>query len=203
MLGPMLQKFRRWVRVALLIAAILVAPFIGYLTYRMSFRDTFDSPNPSMEPTFRQGDRLSVVKSAYGIRIPFTNSWATRSDGPRRGDVVVFPYPDGGPIFVKRVIGLPGDVVSVKDGSVTVNGRHMPIDASTEDLDGVRHPVSLDSGPGRDWGPDKVPADSYFLLGDNRGNSKDSRYLGFVRRESIFGRVTRVAGRDGVSTSLE
>ncbi|NJK37348.1 MAG: signal peptidase I [Oscillatoriales cyanobacterium RM2_1_1] len=141
-------------------------------------------PSGSMEPTLEINDRLIIDKLGY------------RFHQPHRGDVVVFSPPDQlkaqyKDAFIKRIIGLPGDMVEVKDGRVYVNGEVLPEDYIAE-------------VPNEDWGPEVVPADSYVVMGDNRNNSYDSRKWGYVPRENIIGRavlrfwpIDRVQGLGG------
>jgi signal peptidase I len=120
----------------------------------------------SMEPTLRAGDQLLVDKVFY------------RFASPRRNDLIIFPQPGNGQLVVKRIVGLPGDAVALEDGVLTVNGhpRHEPyVDQRT--VDSVY------------FGPETVPDDKVFVMGDNRGDSIDSRSYGPVEVEAIVGRV--------------
>ncbi len=129
-------------------------------------------PSGSMEPTLQINDRLFIEKISY------------RFNPPERGDIIVFrptdtlkqENPELKDAFIKRVIGTPGDVVEVRSGKVFINGE--PIE---EDY--------IAAPPEYEWGPEEVPADSYLVLGDNRNNSYDSHYWGFVPRENIIGRA--------------
>ncbi|HXH64135.1 MAG TPA: signal peptidase I [Mariprofundaceae bacterium] len=166
----------------------------------------FKIPSSSMVPTLDVGDYIFVLRYPYGLRIPFTDVQLMPSE-PKRGDVIVFDYPeDRSKDFIKRVIGLPGDVIDYRDNDLYINGKKMPLEAAGsrayfmgdgsvdvsglfhENLFGVTHDVlrkdfSIKDG---EW---KVPAGEYFMLGDNRNNSRDSRFWGFVPQSYLVGRA--------------
>jgi signal peptidase I len=162
-----------------LILALIVRTFI---------LQTFLVPSGSMENTLLVGDHLIVNKFLYGTQIPFTDKkvWPLRQ--PRRGDVIVFRYPkDTRRDFVKRCIGLPGDVVEVRNKALYVNGRE-------QDESYVRHGdlqvIPVVFGSPRDfYGPVTVPAGEYFMMGDNRDYSADSRFWGFLPAHLIQGKA--------------
>jgi len=177
---------------------------------RASLADHYVVPTGSMVPTVGVNDRVVVAKAAYGLRIPLTDSWLIRwGAGPKRGDVVVLESPEGGTILLKRVIGLPGDTVTVNAGTIAVNGREMPVtpqdrpegELFIEDLDGKKHVVSLQAGGGPDWGPKQLPEGKYLVMGDNRGNSRDGRFFGLVDGNAILGHAVRIYYR-GASPSF-
>lgn len=127
-------------------------------------------PTGSMENTIMPGDRLVAFRLSYVF------------SEPERYDIVVFEYPDNEEeLFVKRIIGLPGDTVNIVDGRVYINDSEIPIEDSY-----VKNEEKSGS-----WGPYEVPEDSYFMLGDNRNDSKDSRYWNntFVKKEKILGKA--------------
>jgi signal peptidase I len=184
------------------------------LGFRSAWADWVMVPTGSMNPTILEGDRVLIDKHVFGLRIPFTHLHLTAGADPARGDIVVFDSPTDGTSLVKRVIGVPGDVVSLEDEHLSVNGhaaRYTARDAAA--LRGLlaetsrQHPLVLrEAGlgaahdililPGR---PARrsipsvvVPPGMYFMMGDNRDNSADSRYFGFVPRSDIVGRATRV-----------
>jgi len=132
-------------------------------------------PSGSMENTLLVGDHLLVTRFGYDAQVPFTGWHWTLWRNPKRQDVVIFRRP-GQPDFVKRVIGLPGDTVEIRHGRVWVSGQ--PLEEPY-----LREPHDPDDR----FGPVTVPAGHYFVMGDNRDNSHDSRYIGFVSREDIIG----------------
>jgi signal peptidase I len=193
---------------ALLLFAVLMCSF------RSAWADWVYVPTGSMNPTILEGDRLLVDKHVYGLRVPFSLMHITSGENPLRGDIVVFDSPRNGTSLVKRVIALPGDTVALDGEQLIINGvaaryaagesseLHSLLNATQ-----VQDPAILrESGvlpehdilllpDRRHWpllGPVTVPPGMYFVLGDNRDNSADSRYIGFVPRHNIVGRATRV-----------
>jgi signal peptidase I len=182
----------------------IVVAFLLFIVIRTFLIEAFKIPTSSMEETLLVGDFLLVNKAVYGAEVPGTHLRLPAFAEPHRGDVVVFQPPhEPGKSYVKRLVGEPGDTLSMRDKELQVNGA--PVDepyARFIDLDGdARHPrMSWQSNhliantmrgyhPTRDnWGPIIVPPGQYFMLGDNRDNSEDSRYWGFVQREAIRGR---------------
>lgn len=178
--------------------------FVAALTVtRASFADHYRVPTGSMEPTVEPGDHIVVAKAAYGLRVPFTDAWLVRWSGPARGDVVVLDSPEDGTVLLKRVVALAGDVVEVLDGRVRIDGVTATVDARGEHLGAATHAVALGSG-GPDLRPVRVPAGKVLVLGDNRGNSRDGRFFGFVDEDAVFGRAEAVVARGGgvIWTSL-
>lgn len=182
--------------------------------FRSAIADHMRVPTGSMNPTVIEGDQILVNKLAYGARIPFTHIWLYQGDGPQRGEVITFDSPEDGGTWLKRVIGLPGDTVEMRDERLLINGQplaYTPGDASVapalplatqaqqlifvnEQLGSVKHPIMITPGvPAmRNFAPVTVPAGQYLLLGDNRDNSKDSRYIGMIPRELITGHARTV-----------
>lgn len=166
------------------IEAIAIAVVLA-LFIRAFVVQAFKIPSGSMEPTLLVGDHILVNKFIYGVRLPFVNSTIIPVSEPERGDIIVFEYPvEPEKDFIKRVVGVPGDTVEIRDKKVYVNGR--PVDDYP-----VKHtasrvlPASVNN---RDnFGPVKVPEKAYFVLGDNRDNSYDSRFWGFVKESAIKG----------------
>ena len=180
----------------------------------------------SMLPTLHVGDFILVNKYDYGIRLPVIDKKIIPVGHPERGDVVVFRYPmDTSVDYIKRVVGVPGDVVDYHDKVLRINGVEqlqtgkttfvdpeslMSLDQYDEDLSGVRHMIAVD--PNRPpYVPQfalkkdipecrydehgftcRVPKGQYFVMGDNRDNSEDSRYWGFVPDENLVGRATLI-----------
>jgi signal peptidase I len=171
--------------------------------------EPFRIPTESMLPTLRPGDRLFVNKLVYGARIPFTGLRLPALRAPRRGDVVVFRSERPGALFaspwlVKRIVGLPGDRVRLRDGGLWINGAKIeqwptgevwldaggrPLGGARESLGGAEH-AWLDD-PARVAAPfeGRVPERRYFVLGDNRDHSSDSRSFGAIDFEAIVGPV--------------
>lgn len=170
------------------------------LTARSSLADHYVVPSGSMLPTVQLADRILVDKTAFGLRVPFTHTYVT-GHGPSRSDVVVLSSPDDGTILLKRVVAVPGDVVRVHQGRLVLNGNPVPVLAEegrlVERLDPRPHPIDLSEDGGPDFGPVVVPAGRYLVLGDNRANSRDGRFFGWVAREGILGRAVGVVWRDG------
>lgn len=182
--------------------SILIA-FVLFLVIRTFIVEAFRIPTGSMEQTLLVGDFLLVNKAVYGAQVPGTGRRLPGFDHPRRGDVVVFlPPHEPDKNYVKRLIGLPGDTLMMRDKILYVNGepqdepyvqfadaRDLAVpqmswqrDHLVDGIDPVRYRPTRDN-----WGPIVVPENGYFVLGDNRDDSEDSRYWGFVSEESVRG----------------
>ena len=208
-----LRKSWCWLRRSGALSLVIVV--LVSLSFRSAIADWNDVPSGSMKPTILIGDRIFVNKLAYDLRVPFTNlrlaSWA---DPQRGGDIVICWSPVDGTRLVKRVAAVPGDTVAMENGRLLINGEpldYAPADAAAvnaamgaeaegkvfynEDLTGVQHVVAFESSPRamRNLRTITVPEGKYFMLGDNRDNSADSRYFGFVPRTDIVGQATAVA----------
>ena len=200
--------WREW-RIPLFFIVFVVIPV------KSSLADWNWVPTGSMNPTILEGDLIFVNKIAYDLRIPLTMHRLAKWSDPERGDIVICFSPEDGIRLVKRVIGLPGDTIEMKNNTLFLNGeavgytkigrdytellsgeRRVRCILAIEDLDGVTHSVmSIPSIRAmRNFGPVTVPQDSYFVMGDNRDSSRDSRYFGFVDRESIVGKAKGVIG---------
>jgi signal peptidase I len=168
---------------------------------RSTLADHYYVPTGSMIPTVEIGDRVIVNKMAYALRLPFSDVVVADLHGPERGDVVVLRSPENGITLLKRVAAIPGDAVAVVDGRLWINGRAIPVaeqqGALVESLGHAVHQVRLTSGGGRDYGPVRLGADEYLVLGDNRGESHDGRAFGLVDRHAILGKAVGVWMRDG------
>jgi signal peptidase I len=177
-----------------------VALFTVLFVTRASFADQYVVPSESMMPTVHVGDRVLVEKVAYGLRIPLTHCYVARFANPQRGDVVVLDAPDQDTVLLKRVVAVEGDHVRLRGGRLVVNGNDVPVlrtqDALVEQLGGHAHSISLDEGGGPDF-DGVVPHGQVLLVGDNRGNSRDGRYFGYVSRDRILGRAQGTFLRDG------
>ena len=203
-----LMKFwQEWVK-SLLIVILVVGGF------RSAVADWNDVPTGSMKPTILEGDRIVINKLAYDLKVPFTSWRLIRWGRPARGDIVVLFSPADGKRLVKRVVGLPGDTLVLRNNRLLINGAPLdyePLAASSvgpfqhgdrprrvlasERLGATEHPVMItpDLPAMRSFGPIRVPDGDYFVMGDNRDESGDSRYFGFVPEDRIAGRATAVA----------
>jgi signal peptidase I len=165
-----------------LILALLLAFFI-----RTFLVQAFKIPSESMLATLLVGDHLLASKCVYGINIPFTGLRVYQGEEPARGDIVIFKYPMNPDMeFIKRVIGAPGDVIAVRNKQLFRNGQPVK-----EDYVRFTDPDRME--PVRDnYGPVTVPGGKYFVMGDNRDNSSDSRFWGFVDRKAILAKAWRI-----------
>jgi len=205
------SRLRRWwrqeIRGLLILALVLFA-------LRSSLADWSDVPTGSMKPTILEGDRVYVNKLAYDLKVPFTTRHIAEWGNPQRGDIVVFFSPHDGKRLVKRVVGLPGDTVELRHNNLMLNGQPVAYQPIAEELlgdlslaDRTNHVFAVEqlsdrlhavaATPAvpalRDFGPYRVPERHYFMMGDNRDDSFDSRYWGPVERKRIVGRATAVA----------
>jgi signal peptidase I len=205
---PAAQRFwRNWLRPFIVVA-------VAMIVMRSSLLDWNVVPTGSMKPTIVEGDYIFVNKLAYDLRMPLTGQRLWTFSNPRRGDIVVFTPPGEHDRFVKRIVGVPGDVIELFDNHLLVNGRpaeyhaldaqlHADVHVDSPNGDrfgqeivaGRAHAVMLsaDKANPSSFDPVIVPEGHYFVMGDNRDNSKDSRVFGFVSRDRIVGRVSRVA----------
>lgn len=200
---------RGWQEIRPLLVMVLVL-----FSIRSSVADWNDVPSGSMQPTILVGDRIFVNKLAYDLKVPFTTWHLAEWAAPLRGDIVVMNSPLDGTRLVKRTVGLPGDIVELRDNRLIINGQpvdYTPLDTAivgqvsgdkrqhsrfaTEHLPVQSHAVMSTPGvpAARDFGPFQVPTGQYFVMGDNRDNSLDSRYFGAVDRRQILGKATAVA----------
>lgn len=174
--------------------------------------EPFRIPSGSLEPTLLTGDFILVNKFKYGLRLPLLHNKIFSNNEPQRGDIMVFRWPPNPSInFIKRVIGLPGDQVNYINKELYVNGQKIPQEflntslvegengnewqalEKEEDLLGVKHKIYIDSAKqSRDYNYIVVPPGMYFVMGDNRDDSADSRYWGFVPEKNIVGKAMLV-----------
>jgi signal peptidase I len=210
-------RIRHWWRKE--IRPLLILGLIVF-SIRSSLADWNDVPTGSMKPTILEGDRVFINKLAYDLKVPFTTWHIAEWSKPQRGDIVVFYSPHDGKRLVKRVVGLPGDSIELRNDVLIINGKtigYAPIATellrdvastdrashvfATEQLPERTHAVA--GYPGvralRDFGPIKVPGGQFFMMGDNRDDSFDSRYWGAVERKRIIGKATAVV----ISTDRE
>ena len=183
---PVKSKTREWTEsiVVALVLALIIRTFVV---------QAFKIPSGSMEDTLLIGDHLLVSKFVYGMQIPFTDKRILSFKHPQQGDVIVFEFPEdrnksyfSRRDFIKRVVGVPGDVVEVRDKQVYVNGVKYELpQAIHKEAD----TLPAEYGPRDFMKPVTVPADSYFVMGDNRDRSYDSRFWGFVTDPEIKGKA--------------
>jgi signal peptidase I len=176
-MSKMKQKSKMREYVETIIIALAIALFV-----RAFVIQAFKIPSESMKPTLLVGDHILVNKFIYGIRIPVTGKKVIPFAEPLRGDVIVFIFPkDRSKDFIKRVIGLPGEKVEVRGHQIYINDRLI---ADPWGVYSLWRP--MDS---KNYGPEVVPARSLFVMGDNRDNSEDSRYWGFVPLDDVLGKA--------------
>ena len=197
------------------IEAFAVAGILAFIIRTFLFQ-AFKIPSGSMVPTLLIGDHIIVEKFLYHTPLPFSSA-ALRNI--KHGDIIVFEYPkDPEKDFIKRVIGLPGDIIEIKAGTLWLNsqpvreqpapdGTTMPPDENgtlfIEEINSTKHRTlhkNQRSMLSMEYGPVTVPADSYFVMGDNRDNSSDSRVWGFVKTDAVKGKAFMIywsLGEDG------
>jgi signal peptidase I len=181
--------------------------------FRTAVADWNPIPSGSMRPNLLEGDVVFVNRLAYNLKVPLTDVVVAKLGEPARGDVVTFSSPKDGTRLIKRLVAVPGDVVEMRNERLVINGREAGYDMVgavseqvgssttytnalhlTETTDGKRRAILVMPGVQamRTFGPVTVPEGQYMMLGDNRDNSADSRFVGFVPRELLIGRAERV-----------
>jgi len=170
--------------------------------FRSAVADYNSVPTGSMLPTIVPGDQITIDKLAYDLKVPFINHSLIRLNEPQRGDIVVFESQSADMRMVKRVIGLPGDRIAMVNNRVIINGHPLSYELSDtqshqiqELLPQHQHAIQLSRPQGTQldsFAEVVVPQDSYLVLGDNRQNSADSRVHGFIPRDEIIGRASKV-----------
>jgi signal peptidase I len=197
--------WREWVWPYLLVALVVIP-------VRSAIADSNWVPTGSMKPTLLEGELIYVNKLAYDLRVPLTFKRVARWDNPQAGEVVVFFSPEDGKRLVKRVIGVPGDTIELRDEVLIVNGEPMKyrvVDAASireEVYEDTQPLLVIEHGPNkshyvmvfpsrsalRSFAPITLAEGKYFMMGDSRDNSYDSRYFGVVDRDQVVGRAQRV-----------
>jgi len=180
--------------------------------FRTAVADWNPIPSSSMRPNLLEGDVVFVNRLAFDLKLPLTDTIVTHTGEPRRGDVVTFSSPTDGTRLIKRLVALPGDVVEMRNELLIINGRQAQYDSvqpvmeplGTGQVPALRISETVDgharriqfipqvTTAARNFGPVTVPAGQYMMLGDNRDNSADSRYIGFVPRNLLIGRAERL-----------
>jgi signal peptidase I len=173
--------------------------------FRSAIADWYTVPTGSMQPTIKIGDRIIVNKMAYDLKLPFSQFSLLTTGEPQRGEIVVFESKAADNRLIKRMVGLPGDVVKMSNETLYINDKALNYKITkqntqqllaTEQLDSVVHSIRIDkSGSDQlsNFGPITVPEGHYLVLGDNRRNSSDSRVYGFVPRHELKGKATAIA----------
>ena len=191
------QFWLEWLR-PLAVTALVLGSF------RSAVADWNDVPSGSMRPTVLEGERIFVNRAAYDLKFPFTTWRLAQWGDPTRGDIVVCYSPHDGKRLLKRVVGVPGDRIEMRDNQLIVNGTtaaYRDTKASDGESSVLRETVFdrahlVEVSPERTaastFGPVTVPPGQYLVMGDNRDNSFDSRFFGFVPRSEILGQATRV-----------
>ena len=193
----------------------LIIFLVVMVLFRSAIADWNQVPTGSMKPTILEGDRVVVNKLAYDLKVPFTTWHLAQWDDPSRGEIVTFYSPADEKLLIKRVIGVPGDVVKMRNNQLYINDEPATYNRLDDDIvnqldyhqrrthsffseqyGNFEHPVMLVPSPPNDYnsfGPIEMPEDQYLMLGDNRDNSRDSRRIGLISRDRITGRAFTVA----------
>ncbi len=173
------------------------------LVFRSAVADWNEVPTGSMKPTIVEGDRIFVNKMAYDLRVPFTHISLIKIAEPQRSDIIIFDSAISDKKLVKRVIGIPGDVIAMKDNVLSINGHQLVyqqlkgganISSQIENIAEKQHRIYIKKSGSSlsNFPPVTVPKNQYLVLGDNRDNSADSRVIGFVPRSEIVGKAKSV-----------
>ncbi|MBT6454295.1 MAG: signal peptidase I [Gammaproteobacteria bacterium] len=172
--------------------------------FRSVVADWNTVPTGSMKPTIMEGDRILVNRMAYDLRLSFTHVSMVKLADPERGDIIIFDSEQSDKRLVKRVIGIPGDIVSMLNNTLSINDHILPYTINsqtaqfsdiTEDLLGLKHSVRFQHSSNNkfsSFAPVKIPDNFYLALGDNRDKSADSRFIGLIPRNEIVGRSSNV-----------
>jgi len=173
------------------------------LVIRSFVFEPFRIPSGSMMPTLLQGDFIFVKKYSYGLRLPVTETKILETGSPERGDVIVFRLPQDPSVnYIKRVVGLPGDTIGYEDHRLTINGEQVQLERSpresqsaptyVEHLGDRSHEILITNSYSVKDGVYQVPEERYFVMGDNRDNSKDSRFIESIPESHLVGEAVRV-----------
>jgi len=191
---------RLWINNKLFILFVLLMS-----VFRSAVADWYTVPTGSMQPTIKEGDRIIVNKMAYDLKLPFSQINLLTTGEPKRGEIVVFESKAADNRLIKRMIGLPGDVIEMKNEILFINGvaiNHQITEQNaqqlfaTEQVSSIIHTIRIDKNKSNqlsNFSPTTVPEGHYLVLGDNRRNSADSRIYGFVPRHELKGKATTIA----------
>ncbi len=207
-MAQMLKTFWRESRTIIIFLIVMVL-------FRSAIADWNQVPTGSMKPTILEGDRVVVNKLAYDLKVPFTSWQLSQWSDPGRGEIVTFYSPRDEKLLIKRVVGVPGDTVALRNNQLYINNEaasYNELDINIihqvdlyqqhhhafffEEFGEARYPVMLRPSPPNNYnsfGPIEIPEGFYLMLGDNRDNSADSRAIGLVSRDRITGRAHTVA----------
>ena len=178
--GKKKSKIREYIEA--IVFAVLIALFVTTFIVK-----TYKIPSGSMKPTLLIGDQIMVNKFIYGVKIPFFRKTLIPLGEPQRGDIVVFIFPvDRSKDFIKRVIAVSGETIEIKNKKIFLNGREYPDTAGVYVDDQV---IPAEVNPRDNFGPAVVPPNSIFVMGDNRDESLDSRFWGFVDLKDVEGKA--------------
>jgi signal peptidase I len=191
----------------------LIVVFFITGAFRSAIADWNDVPTGSMKPSIIEGDRIFVNKLAYDLKVPFTQWQIVEWGNPQRGDIVILFSPFDERRLVKRIVGIPGDEIGMIDNQVFVNGQpaqYVPLNQEIvgqvapdpqspclffqESIEDTHHPVMImpEKSARRSFNTVRIPIGQYFVMGDNRDDSFDSRWFGFVERHRILGKASAV-----------
>jgi len=171
--------------------------------FRSAVADWYEVPTASMNPTIVEGDRILTNKMAYDLRLPFTHTSLMRTAEPEVGDIIVFDSKAANNRLIKRVIGLPGDTVSMINNELIINDQAISYtklkendieQTLIENLPSAAHVIQVSKTPSlvQHFSKVTIPKDMYLVMGDNRDNSADSRVIGFVPRDELLGKANKV-----------
>lgn len=202
---------KEWIRQSLRNNAGFLMFLALFGVFRTAIADWNPIPTGSMRPGLLEGDVVFVNRLAFNVKVPLTDVVLARTGEPRRGDVVTFSSPVDGTRLIKRIMAVPGDVVEMRGEQMIINGKYAMYTEVERVLEPMRggltpalrfnesfgeHSQVIQVMPGiparRNFGPITVPADQFMMLGDNRDNSEDSRFIGMVPRHLLVGRAERV-----------
>jgi signal peptidase I len=187
-----MRSWKTWLKQELFSLAIVLA---AVTAARSSLADHYYVPSGSMENSLVPGDRVFVDKTAYGFRIPLTKIDLFGARTPQRGEIAVFDSPRDGTRLIKRIVAIGGDVVTLVDGRLSINGKPLG-DAHLEHFGSRDALLNLDDGGGPNY-ESVIPQGMVLAIGDHRGNSLDGRFFGPISERELFGRAVGIYYRRG------